>query len=311
MNLSREMIEKGNNKFLLSSKEPYLVIEFTEKLRNLYPEYSYKMCMDLDPFLEQYHRGGMFSDSPMILCLWEITAESLKELSPLVCQPTQDILIFVERKVLAKNKLYTNFKAECYPITLDPLNEKDCHSWVSGRMISNGLNFNRDLVKILVEKKSNNLYALDSEIRKLKVIFGEREIGVSAAKYIAESSEARIFEFMEHLFHKRKDKALQEFYKFPEDEYIKLVSSLLSSLERTYKIAVYKSQNKTPDDIASLVGINKFIIKTKYFTVISVYNKIKLLKLIDIFNDLDYNLRLSPLPKKLLFEAYLLKAFCV
>jgi len=311
MNLSRKTVENGNNKFLVSSKEPYLISEFVEKVCSIFDNYAYKMCVDLEDFLELYHRGDIFSSDPMIIFLWELTAESIKEISPTISHHTDDILIFAERKILAKNKAYTNFRAECSMIKLDPIDEKSCLKWVSSRMTSMSLRYERDVPKLLVEKKSNNLYALDSEIRKLRVLYGDKEIDKSALIYVAESSDARVFEFIEHLFHKRRDKALQEFYKFPEESYIKLVRMLTSNIEKVYKIAVYRSQKKSAEEISDLIGINKFIIKTKYFTILSVYGKIKLLKLIDLFNNLDYDLRISKMPKKLLFEAYLLKSLTI
>jgi DNA polymerase III delta subunit len=311
MNLSKELVEKGNNKFLVSSKEPYLIKDFVEKVRSVFSTHSYKKCNSIDDFIESYHRGDVFSDSPMILCLWDLKADDIKDLSLITTYTTKDILIFIERKPLAKNKAYTNFKSDCYSVDLETLNEKECLKWVSNKMLESSLRFDREIPKILVEKKSKDLYAIESEIRKLKVVYGEKEIDITAGKYIAESSEARIFEFLEHFFHKRKDKAFQEFNKFPEEHYTKLISTILGNIEKIYKIAVYKGQNKTPEDISEIIGINKFIIKTKYFTVLSVFSKIKLLKLIDLFNDLDYNLRLSPLSKKTLFEAYILKAFNV
>lgn len=308
MNLSRSIVEGGSNKFLVSSKDPFLISEFIEKIRTIFNDYEYKMCVDIEDFLELYHRGDIFSSDPMIIYLWELTADAVKELAPIVSLPTKDILIFTERKILSKTKAYTSFTAECSPVKLSPLNEKECLRWVSARMRSMGLKFERDVPKILIDKKSSDLYALDSEIRKLKVLYGNKEIDKSFSNYIAESSDAKIFEFMEHLFHKRRGQAIQEFYKFSEDYYVKLVHTLIGNIEKIYKIASYRSQKRDAEEIAELTSISKFIIKTKYFTILSVYGKTKLLKLMDIFNDLDYQLRLSPLPKKLIFEAYLIKA---
>jgi len=311
MNLSRTIVETGNNKLLISSKEPYLIISFVEKVCKIFKDYDYKMCVDTEDFLELYHRGDIFSSTPMILFLWDITPDGMKEIYPLLSLPTKDILIFAERKILSKSKTYTNFKSECSYTKLEELDEKSCLRWVSSRLSDKSLKYDRDLPKILIEKKSNNMYAIDSEIRKLEVVCGDKEIDKFSFRYIADSSDARIFDFMESLFHKRQEKALQEFYKFSEDYYIKLIFMIIGNLEKTYRIAVYKSQKRTAEEIAELTGINSFIIKTKYLTILSVYNKIKILKLIDLFNDLDYNLRTSSLSKKLIFEAYLLKVFSI
>jgi DNA polymerase III delta subunit len=311
MNLSKDLVSKGNNKFLVSSKEPYLVSEFVEKIQTIFNDYSYKMCLDIEDFLENFHRGDIFSNTPMILYLWELTADAVKELAPIVSQPTDDILIFAERKVLSKNKAYTSLKAECYPVKIDKMDDKACLKWISARLAERGLSYDRDVPKLLLEKKSNDMYAIATEIRKLEVLYGDKEIDIGAMRYVAESSDARIFQFMESLLHKRPEKTLAEFRKFTEDSYIKVVSMLIGYIEKVYRIASMKSQGMSAEDIAGIIGMNKFIVKTKYFTILAAYGRVKLIKLLDLFNDLDYNLRLSSLPKQLLFESYILKAFRV
>ena len=311
MNLSRDIIEKGNNKILVASKEPFLINECVEKIRSIFKDYAYKMCPDIDAFLEVYHRGELFDSQPTIICLWDLDAIAVKELYNITNLPTNDILVFIERKTLAKNKAYTNFKSECHLVKIEAMTDRDCLKWVSSRMVAKNLRFDRDIPKILVDMKSSDLHAIDSEIRKLEIIYEDKEIDKTAVRYISESSEAKVFEFMEHLLHKRRDKALKEFHKFSEDYYVKLIFMVINNIEKIYKIGAYRSQNKSAEEISDLIGINKFIVKTKYFTVLSIYNKVKLLKLLDLFNELDFKLRTSSMPKRLLFEAYILKAFNV
>ena len=74
-----------------------------------------------------------------------------------------------------------------------------------------------------------------------------------------------------------------------------------------YKVAIYKEQNFSREEIADLLGIPVFIVKTKILPVLSSYSKIKLLMVLDLFNELDFKLRSSKLPKDLLFESYLIK----
>ena len=47
-----------------------------------------------------------------------------------------------------------------------------------------------------------------------------------------------------------------------------LIIYIISQLEKFYKISIYKSQNYTPEDIADIVGIPAYILKTKIFTVL-------------------------------------------
>lgn len=297
------------DRFIISSKEPLLISEYINNLRDKNPGYGYQMCGDFDSFSEIYHRGGIFDSEPIILCLWELTADLVKQLLPLISSPTEDILVFIQRKILPRNKAYTYFRAECQPVELNPLNLKECVRWTRSQMRKSGLSYDSKVAEMLVEKKSADMYGILSEIRKLQIVYGDRQVTGSAVRYISDSSEARVFSFIEHYFHKRLKKALYEFDKFSEDYYVKLIHMVIKHIEKLYKIAEHRSQGKSPEDVSDIMGLNKFILKTKYYTVLSIFNKTRLLKMIDLFNELDYMLRLSPLPKKLLFESYLLKSY--
>jgi DNA polymerase III delta subunit len=186
--------------------------------------------------------------------------------------------------------------------------ERECRSWLHTYMLREGLKFAPEVPAYIVNKRGPDLRALSNEVRKLKYL--NKEITESlCSSIISDSCNINFFEIVDHFSHKHTNKFFQEFSKIDESKYIQLLHFLIGQVEKLYKVSIYREQKKTADEIAEIIGIPKFIVQTKFYTAISIFNKIKLLKILDLLNDLDLKLRLSKYSNRLVFEAYVLKIF--
>ena len=307
MNITRKNIEE-RNKILLECKDSFLIQNFLDNLKKQFPEYTLETYYDVDEFIEVVHRGELFNNGNKIIALMELNSDILKVVSPLVNTETLDILVFVEQKVLSKTKLYTNFKAECNVIKLELPSEKECSDWVKGVLNSKKMVYDRTVPDILVNRKGADLSALEREIRKLEIIYETSYISNKACDIVSGTSEAKFFSLVELYLMKDLNKAMVEFEKIDEYSYIKMIYVFINYIEKLYKVATLKEQGKSQDEIAEITGINKYFLRTKYYAILAVYNKVKLIRLLDSLNELDFKLRQNTLPNKLLVEAYLFKA---
>lgn len=303
------LLERGST-ILLQTKDSFLVEDFLEGLKVEFPEYNILKFNTSSDFLESVNTSNLFSSEDRILVLLKLDAESIPEISSAISPDSGDIYVFVESSVPSRKKSYTTFKSKCNIIKIPNLNEKEAISWVSKRLSKSGLDFTYDVPEEIVRRKGVDLYSINKEIGKLAVLYEGRKMSNEDIRgIVVDSSEARYFDFSENFLHKRLEKTLLEFNKINEYSYTGLIRFLTTQINRVYKIAIFRESGKSEEEISDLTNIPKFYIKTKYFTILNKFNKIKLLKLVDLLNDLDTRMRSSTISKKLLFESYILKAF--
>jgi len=309
MNINKKQIESAKRKVLLKAKEPFLVIAFIDKINSLYPDHEFFMCYTFSDFYNCFNRGSLFNTSDAVLVLWDFTKEDIVLVEQLIKIETDDIIILVQRQILPKNKAYTQVTTECSVIKLDQLSEKACTPWLKNYMKDEELSFDSDVPGYLVQNLGKDLYTLTNEVKKLKYASSGKRISVDLSRQVLTTSrDAKYFEFMEMFYKRRFSGVLKEFRKVAIYSYTKLLYFMISQIERVYKVAIYKEQNFSREEIADLLGVPVFIAKTKILPVLSSYSKTKLLMVLDLFNELDFKLRSSKLPKNLLFESYLIKA---
>jgi DNA polymerase III delta subunit len=300
----------SNNRFILKTKDDFQVDSFLYKLEKDYPKYSCKRYYDAEELVDKVSSGSLFEDDKEIAVLMALDAPGVKALNGLDFSFEGDPIVLIQRKSIPKTKAYTHLTVDFDVKKLDSLKAADCVRWVSATLKSREIKYSKNVPDTMVSIIGNNQYSLLNEINKLSLLASNLSLDDSNIEsYLATSSNADYFSFMDHLTHKRVSEALAEFDKVDPKTYVKLIGFIVSQLEKFYKISIYRAQSYTPEEIADLVGIPPFILKTKIFTVYSFMPKVKLLKALDIFLELSYKLRSIKYNKKLIFESYLLKVF--
>jgi DNA polymerase III delta subunit len=299
---------KNNKKFLIHSIDSTLSDIFIEECKATYEGYTVEYCSDAESFSEVLNRGSLFNDNKNIVVFTDLSDENIQDIEPFVRYNTDDIIVLIERSTLKKNKGYTNLKSNFAYLKLEDLPKDDCRNWLHTYMVQKELNFAPSIPQYIIDKVGTDIGSLSNEVKKLKLL--NKEITESLCDSIISSTrEANFFVFMENFFHKRFKECLVEFNKVDEEKYISLLHFMLGQVERMYKVAVYREQKKETDEIADLMNLPRFILQTKYYTVLSIFNKVKLLKMLDLLNELDLKIRLLPFDKKMLFEIYISKVF--
>ena len=312
MSITPAMIKKGKKKFLVKSKGSFLTREFLRKTNEELKDYKLIECFDLQSFSEAYESLNLFDQSRKLVVLQNVLKDDLEALGEMLDNDvSEDIAVLVEQETLLKTKAYTRLKSLCEYVELKQPREAACAVHVRDWMKSYDMEFPEELPSYIVARVGSDLSRLRNEVKKMSYLLkeeGER----TATKLVADqlmSSEvsSSYFSIMEAVFRKKVSEAIEEVSKIDEYSYTALIHFMINQVEKIYKVAIYKEQGKSPEDIADLVGVPVFIVKTKMISVLSFYPKIKLLKMQDILNELDVDIRLSSYPKNLVMESYLLR----
>jgi DNA polymerase III delta subunit len=299
---------KNNKKFLISCADPFLAEIFINECMSVYSDYELKKCHSSGEFVDTLNGGSLFDSNKKIICLMCLSDDNIQDIEPFLDYDVEDVIILVESGTLKKNKGYIKIKSEYSYQKLEKIPERDCRSWLYTYMIKEGLKFAPEVPAFIISKRGSDLRSLTNEVKKLKYL--NREITENlCSNIICDADSTDFFKFIDNFGHKRISESLLDFNKVDESKYTQLLHFMIGHVEKLYKIAIYRSQKKTAEEISDLIGLPKFILQTKYFTSISIYSKIKLLKILDLLNDLDLKLRLSKFDNKLIFESYLMKVF--
>jgi DNA polymerase III delta subunit len=305
--LDRTSIKK-NKKFLINCSDSYMANVFIEECKTIYSDYTVKMCFNAQEFIEELNGGFLFNSDKKILALMNFSDENIQDIEPFLDYETEDIIILVEHSAIKKNKAYIKIKSDYAYQKLEDMSEKECRSWLHTFMVKVDLKFQPEIPSFIISRRGKDPRALTNEVKKLKYLNKEVTESLCSA-IVCESYDSNFFELMDHFSHRRSEQCLKEFNKVDESKYIQLLHFIIGQFEKLYKVTIYKEQKKSAEEISDIIGVPKFIVQTKLYTAISIFNKVKILKVIDLLNDLDVQLRLSKYSNKLIFESYILKIF--
>jgi DNA polymerase III delta subunit len=301
-----------NNKFLIKTDCSFLIENFIEKLKNTFSGYVIVSCDTSDSFIEKASAVNIFNDDKRMLILKDLDADSLDAIGAIVDISTDDVWIIIQRQTVSRTKSYTNIKGACQLIELKDLNESQCAVWVRQWLTELKLVFPEEIPSYIVSRVGTDITKLHNELKKVAAYYTESKDQVltqlTCDDIFSEDVEAQFFVIVENFFRKRIKEVMEDVKKIDEYSLVKLLHMLIGQAEKLYKVAIYREQKMSPDDIGNMLSVPKFIVTTKFFSYLSFYNKVKLIMLLDLFNTLDIELRLSKYPAYLVFESYLLKA---
>lgn len=302
----------NSNKYLLKTKDIFLVETFITKLLNKNPGYKVYRYDNIEEFINRVLIIDLFDNKKKILVLNNLLPDFLEPLSGMIHCKIEDILILVQQGTVPRTKPYTIIKGVCQLIEYKKQDASQCAVWVRKWLKDFDVVFSEDIPFYIVECLGNDVSKLKTEVNKIKFYFLESKDKVLTklicTEIFTESNEANYFLLIDHFLKRHIVEVCEELKKVDEYSFVKLNHMIINQVEKIYKVIVYKEQKLSTDDICDLLNVPKYILKTKLLTFLSYYNKVKLIVLLDYLNELDTNLRLSKFNKRTLFESYLLRA---
>lgn len=301
-----------DNKYLLKTECTFLIDNFIGKVKIEYPDHRIINCDTSDDFINHATVTDIFSDAKKIILLKDLDPDSLDAISAIINCDTPDVWVLVLKQKAPKTKAYTVIKGACKYFAPKDLDEAQCAVWVRKWLEDLKLIFSEEIPSYIVSRVGTDISKLYNEIKKVSAYYSDSKdrilTQVGCNEFFSEDVEAQYYQIVENFFRKRVREVFDEVSKIDEYSLVKLLFLLIGQAEKNYKVAVYREQGMSVDDICSMLSLPKFVVTTKLIPYLSFFNKTKLIMLLDLFNDLDAQLRLTKFPKKTIFDSYLLKA---
>ena len=162
--------------------------------------------------------------------------------------------------------------------------------WIINYSKSIGLTINPYSSQLIADYLGNNLEKIANELSKLKLnLKQDEEITINhIEQYIGISKDFNVFELQKALATRdvlSANRIINYFDANPKENPIQIVfPSLLSYFTKV--IIASQVKDKTPDNIAKAIGINKFFVK-EYFTAINNYSLDKLFQIVALLREYD------------------------
>ena len=307
MILTNKHLDK-NRKLLLDSKSPALIQDIIDQARILCKGYEYHDCDTIEDCIPVLTSVNIFGDAPRLVVLRSMQSEGLVALS-VVSLEEGDVLLISDDGSLSRLKDYTHLRSLCTILKLEEPGEDSCAARARKKLTDAGVSFSEDVPRFLVSRVGTDISAIDNELQKLICLAGSGNLDSSVvARVIPERGEVAFFKMSEMFFRRRITEFVEAMGRLPEGEHVRFLHFLIEQVYRIYQAASYREQRLSDDDAAQLMGVPTFILRTKIYPAAMSFGIPKLLRVMDLLNQLDVEMRSTKYDKRLVYEVRFLKA---
>lgn len=192
-------------------------------------------------------------------------ADQLNQFIPYLENPVDSTcLIFLSSKTNFKNKFYKKIRSFRLAVNFLELRNNQVVPWIMNTAREIGLSINRQGCVFLQELTGNRLRDIYSELQKLKLSYGEKQVGEKEVRELAINSRMyTIFELMDAFSVKNIPGMLSVLKRFLEEEDkrsapLQIIGMLNRQIVLLWKVKVLNSKNANINEIASKLGIAPF-----------------------------------------------------
>lgn len=308
-----------NKVYLIYGEEPYFIDKEISKLVEKFNDYevvSYDMFENnISDALEDALMGSLFSSNKLIIC------KNSTFLTGSKCDiehKTDDLLKYLSMdsdNVLAltviTDKLDTRKKVvkelnKFNIIKIDKLKPYEFNKFVINYCKDNGYKINDSAVKLFLEKLTDNLYIITSELDKLFLYKDDNIITIDDIKLVTSKVvNTNIFDLVNAIVEKNIDKALEVYddLMIINEEEIKLIVTLANQFRLIYQVKNMFKSGYTEFDISKILDVHPYRIKLANGVNVSMNEVLKYLKDLSL---LDENIKTGKIDKRIGFEKFIL-----
>ena len=259
--------------YLLFGNEPYLVRSYKTRLFSAAKgddelnalALSGKEAADLPRLREFTDTLPFFAERRVLLLedtgLFKASSEGFDRWIETL--PDTAVVIFSERDVDKRNRLYKAVAKEGYAAELSHPDEKSLRSWLLAIVKSYGLNITVDACNMLTDLISEDMEYGRNELDKVCTYCLEK--GAIEKKDVEEIAsrklQNRIFDLVSETSAGRRKAAMQLYYDLLSlrEPPLRILALLARELDRLYVTKTLLSENRSRDEIAACLGLRPFI----------------------------------------------------
>ena len=211
-----------------SFKQVYLLFGEEEYLKNQYKNRLHRAILseddtmnfssfegkgvDVRQIIDQAETLPFFADHRMILIeqsgFFKNASPELAEYIPQI--PAETILVFVEKDVDKRGKLYKAVQKKGRAVELGRQDEKTLQAWVLGMLKKEKRTITRDALTLFLEKSGNDMENIANELEKLLTYtHGKDAVEYADVEEICTvTTESRVFDMIRAVAEKKQKQAL-------------------------------------------------------------------------------------------------------
>ncbi len=200
---------------------------------------------------------------------WKVIADGIKAL------PDFTELIIIGGDIKPTNPLLKELTPTKRVRTMKKLKPPELKSWINKYVTEKGSKISPAAVNTLVEFVGSDLWVMSSEIEKLSLYCGKREIDVQDVKeLVSATQEANIFSMVDAILEGRTSVAQGLYHRLLADGVAP--SHLLVMISRQvriiYQMKEMRKQNKPRQEIAAALGLNLEFVLNKAWAQADKYS---------------------------------------
>jgi len=304
---------KKVSKFALVGSEPYLKESFIKRAREVHSECSYYSFFpeDQEEALGMLESEDLFGEK--LLVFRSFNEMKMEAFDKAVKGYDSNLILVIGEKAPLKSRAITRTLSLVAGVECNKLREygMDYPLWIRGNITEAGYNAANEIDQLIFSRVGPNMSALAHELEKLFIIKSEDKVITSedVEKVVSLTAISTAFEIFESLLRRNVCKALQCFYSYARnhDNFIEIVAFLGSYMEKMYRMLLLKEKKFKSDDIADIISLPRFLVKTRYMPRASVFGKNRIGVKIDAICNLNVQLRLFKGDKRVLMEKFILE----
>lgn len=286
----------GKGRFLLVGAEPFLKDRFMRFVRSICPDSSTFRPDQADEALSHLSGNGLFEGSgrAIILADFEGFSKPGRFVAPIA--ECKDLLVIsVAEKTDLKSRALSSVAASCQPVQCDKLREygTDYPEWIASYIRESGRTASDEICGMIYHRVGPNMFSVSSELEKLFLVREGTITEEDVIRFVHPTAKATAFEVLDDLLKKDVKSALGRFssYSLGADDPAEFCRFLSLYMEKMYRILLLRDQGFNPDDIADIVGIPRFLVKTRYLPRALGLGKSWIFTRLEALAALDVNLR--------------------
>ena len=265
-----------------SFKQVYLLFGEEEYLKNQYKNRLHRAILSEDDTMkfssfegkgvdvrqiDQAETLPFFADHRMILIeqsgFFKNASPELAEYIPQI--PAETILVFVEKDVDKRGKLYKAVQKKGRAVELGRQDEKTLQAWVLGMLKKEKRTITRDALTLFLEKSGNDMENIANELEKLLTYtHGKDAVEYADVEEICTvTTESRVFDMIRAVAEKKQKQALDLYYDLLslKEPPMRILFLIARQFNQMMQVKDLRERGYGASEIASKAGIAPFIVK--------------------------------------------------
>ncbi|MBQ6282124.1 MAG: DNA polymerase III subunit delta [Bacilli bacterium] len=307
-----------NGIYLIYGEEEYLINNEINKLKDKYSGYdivTYDMLeQNISDAIEDASMISLFSSTKLIICYncYFLTAikcdieHDVESLMKYMKNENDSIIILTVNGEVDNRKKIVKELNKFNVVKYEKLKEFEVKKFVIDYCKHNGFKIEEDAIKLFLEKLTNDLYIITSELEKLFIYKNNKIITKSDIEDITSRViNTNIFDLINSIVEKDIDKSLRLYDDLViiNEEEIKLIVTLANQFRLIYQVKTMFKGGYSEFDISKKLDIHPFRIKLANAVCISLDECLEYLKKLSI---LDEEIKTGMIDKKNGFIKFIL-----